>query len=127
MATILKIYALSLFKSLTIYLFTLAFTLSNFVNPFPRFVLFLFDDKESPVAKILDSHRQMLRTLARNQEKFEFWDNFPQVDENISTELFFQSKELKSDLLSGAGSHWFAKNSAPIIKKFLSVTLEKRM
>ena len=31
-------------------LFISAFTLSNNENAFPMFVLFLFDDKESPVA-----------------------------------------------------------------------------
>ena len=81
----------------------------------------------SPVTQILGSHRQMLRTLAKNRKYFEFWDNFDQMDENISTDLFVQSKEVNSDVLSITGSHWFAKKSAPIIKKFLLATHGKYM
>ena len=81
----------------------------------------------SPVTQILGSHRQMLRTLAKNRKYFEFWDNFDQMDEDISTDLFVQSKEVNSDVLSITGSHWFAKKSAPIIKKFLLATHGKYM
>ena len=88
----------------------------------PAQVELLAINNVSPVTQILGSHRQMLRTLAKNREYFEFWDNFHQMDENISTDLFFQSKEFNSDVLSVAGSHWFAKKSAPIIKKFLLAT-----
>ena len=69
----------------------------------------------------------MLRTLAKNREYFEFWDKFNQMDENSSTDLFIQSKEFKRDKLSVTGSHWFAKKSAPIIKKFLLATRGKHM
>ncbi len=81
----------------------------------------------SPVAQILGSHRNMLRAIAKNREYFAFWDKFNQMDENISTELFFQSKGFKRDVLSVTGSNWFAKKSAPIIKNFLLATRGKHM
>ena len=93
----------------------------------PARVELLAVNNVSPVKQILGSHRQMLRTLAKNREYLEFWDHFHQMDENISTNIFFQSKEFKSDVLSVAGSHWFAKKSAPIIKKFLLATHGKHM
>ena len=93
----------------------------------PARVELLTVNKVSPVAQILGSHRNILRAIAKNREYFEFWDKFNQMDENISTELFFQSRGLKRDALSGAGSHWFAKKSAPIIKNFLLATRGNHM
>ena len=93
----------------------------------PARVELLSINRGSPVTHILASHRKMLQTLAKNRENFAFWDNVDQMDENISEDLFFQSRGLKTNALSAAGSHWFAKGSAPIIRKFLFAALGKHM
>ena len=84
------------------------------------------NSQNSALAKILYSHRNMLRRLAAIHEKFEFWDPFVNGGEKSLPKQIFISDQLKNKKLSVTGSRWFAKITAPAIQYFLQHTLEDR-
>ncbi len=80
--------------------------------------------QDSVLAKILSTHRKMLKRLAAEHSKFEFWDSFNNIGEKLNADHIFLSKGLNNYHLSAKGSRWFAKKITPGINSFLMATLK---